>query len=63
MCLNGNATGGVVQVTTLKHQSFWQRAAGEKCREMAAQVPFGECVADVSALPSFTPTEETDYRN
>ena len=63
MCLNGNVSEGTLQVTTLRNMSFWLKATGEKCDEMAALAPFGERVADVTTLPSFTPTESVDYQN
>ena len=61
VCLNGNAKGGEMQVTTLKEHSYWQEAAGQRRDEMAANTPFGNNVADVAVLPTFVATEATDY--
>ena len=37
MCLAGNSRDGTVQVNTIKHQSWWQEAAGPKCVAMAEE--------------------------
>ena len=51
-----------IEVATIKNISCWTEAKGQKSEDMKRQLPFGTNATDVAVLPSFTPTETTDYR-
>ena len=61
--LNAYVKNDEVQVATVKNNSCWTEATGQKSEDMKQQLPFGTSAADVAVLPSFTPTEATDYRD
>ena len=65
MCLNGTIKDKKVIVTTIKEQSWWKEAFGEKAVVMAEQAATlcGDDAAlkDVSALQDFTPATAVDY--
>ena len=66
MCLTGNLdTDKKVSVTTVKDQSWWEKASGTRCDMMKEQA--GELCdasaarADVAQLATFQPKESADY--
>ena len=61
--LNAYVKDGAVEVTTIKNSSCWTVATCQKSENMKQTLPFGSNAADVAVLPSFTPTEATDYRD
>ena len=61
--LSAYVKNDVVEVATIKNISCWTEATGQKSEDMKRQLPFGTNAADVAVLPSFTPTETTDYRD
>ena len=66
MCLAGNlGTDKKVNVTTVKDQSWREKASGTKCDRMKEQAGVlcdaSTARADVAQLPTFQPMEATDY--
>ena len=66
MCLSGNLDADKkVTVTTVKEQSWWEKANGTKCdmlREQASVFCDANAArADVAQLATFQPTEAADY--
>ena len=65
MCLAGNCKGGQVQVTTIKNQSWWQKAEGPKSVAMAEEAAI-MCsndvdLRDVATLQAFVASVAADY--
>jgi len=66
MCLAGNlGTDKKVNVSTLKDQSWWEKASGTKCDMMKEQAGMlcdaSTARADVAQLATFQPMEAADY--
>ena len=61
--LNAYVKNDAVEVATTKNPSCWTEATGQKSEDMKRQLLFGTNAADVAVLPSFTPSEATDYRD
>jgi len=66
MCLAGNlGKDKKVNVSTLKDQSWWEKASGTKCDLMKAQADMlcdaSTARADVAQLVTFQPMEAADY--
>jgi len=66
MCLAGNlGTDKKVNVSTLKDQSWWEKASGTKCDMMKEQAGMlcdaSTARADVAQLATFQPKEAADY--
>ena len=60
--LNAYVKNDKTEVATIKNMSCWTEAKGQKSEDMKQQLPFGTDATDVAVLPSYTPTETTDYR-
>ena len=63
MSLSGTIASGAVCVATVKEQSFWKEAVGQRKNDMEAKIPalLQSTLADVASLPSFVPQEAANY--